>query len=448
MLATVALTLLCGAPLEARVRAAVSQQQLRYRLTTAEEVVALLGPAASRVEADDGGQRRLTLGYDGARLTLAKYSSDALPFTLRRVEVGGAELDLGASAPLLVLRDLRDLQRLPPFDGLLGVSLAQLDLRSEGARLGAMSFDSQTRWPDAGRLPQGFDPRARLERGKDPGLGVRGLHRDGVDGRGVGIAIIDQPLLRDHVEYQGALVRYEALGVAGVEPQMHAPAVASIAVGKTTGVAPRASLSFFAVPTWKADNEPVARALELLVKANEGLPPASRVRVVSISAGGFARWKHPERWRAARALAEQAGLLVLTCEPGDFPYGTLARAPDAPADEPASYTRGKHSGDDDAVRVPGAMRSYASERGPDIYTFDAEGGLSWATPWLAGLAALAFQVNPEARPAELRAWLVETATPTRAGPVVNPRKFIERARAAHPQLELARPPPKLPPPPP
>ncbi|HSL95742.1 MAG TPA: hypothetical protein VLA35_07490, partial [Thermoleophilia bacterium] len=51
-------------------------------------------------------------------------------------------------------------------------------------------------------------PRVRLERAKDPGLGVRDLHAQGVTGAGVSVAIIDGQLRRDHVEYADRLVAY------------------------------------------------------------------------------------------------------------------------------------------------------------------------------------------------------------------------------------------------
>jgi subtilisin family serine protease len=47
----------------------------------------------------------------------------------------------------------------------------------------------------------GFDPTRVTESGKDRGLEMRALHARGITGKGVGIAVIDQPLLVNHVEY-------------------------------------------------------------------------------------------------------------------------------------------------------------------------------------------------------------------------------------------------------
>ena len=69
-----------------------------------------------------------------------------------------------------------------------------------------------------------------------------------------GIAIIDQPSLRNHIEYEDRIIHYEEIDVQGVKPQMHGPPVCSIAVGKSCGVAPAASLVYYAMPMWEWDS--------------------------------------------------------------------------------------------------------------------------------------------------------------------------------------------------
>ena len=121
--------------------------------------------------------------------------------------------------------------------------LSRLDLTDRYADIIAASFDSKTIWPN--KLPKNFDPNAVMEQGKDPGLGVRTLHEQGVTGKGVGLAIIDQGLLTKHIEYKDQLRFYEEIHCAP-ETSMHGAAVASIAVGKTVGVAPDADLYYIA----------------------------------------------------------------------------------------------------------------------------------------------------------------------------------------------------------
>jgi subtilisin family serine protease len=138
---------------------------------------------------------------------------------------------------------------LPTFDpastepfqvDLRGYDLSGLDLSASSDDLLQADFDTQTVWPPADQMPSGFDPQQIMELGKNPGLGVRQLHARGVTGRGVGIAIIDAPLLVDHQEYANRVRLYEESDELGWRhARMHGVAVSSLAVGKTVGVAPR-----------------------------------------------------------------------------------------------------------------------------------------------------------------------------------------------------------------
>jgi hypothetical protein len=76
---------------------------------------------------------------------------------------------------------------------LRGRDISRLDLRKSLDDLLYADFDSRTTWPTADRMPEGFDHERIMELGKNPGLGVRKVHERGITGRGIGIAIIDQP---------------------------------------------------------------------------------------------------------------------------------------------------------------------------------------------------------------------------------------------------------------
>lgn len=79
-----------------------------------------------------------------------------------------------------------------------------------------------------------------MELGKNPGLEIRELHKLGITGKGIGIGVIDQALLVDHVEYKEQLKLYEEIHSIDENAVMHGPADgASIAVGKSVGVAPK-----------------------------------------------------------------------------------------------------------------------------------------------------------------------------------------------------------------
>jgi len=372
---------------------AVADGKIAYKLTTPDELKALFGPAEKEAVRNDGGK----------------------------------QLDIGQERQI-VLRNDDDLKKFDPFWGFANVSLANMDLRSYLQLLETMPFDSRTEWPGPDKLPDGFDPTALLEDGKNPGLGVRALHKQGVDGRGVGIAIIDQPLLKDHIEYADRIVQYEAIGVKGVPVQMHGPPVSSIAVGKTCGVAPAASLYYFAVPMWKPENKPYSDIIDKLIKLNANPNTTEKVKVVSISTGMFSQQANFERWQEALKKADQNGILIVTCAQDSIQYGMLAKIPGKDPDNPASYRSGIYGVRPGAVLVPTSNRTTASHTGSDIYSYWREAGMSWAAPYLAGLAVLAYQVNPEIEPKTIVTLLYKTAVKTNIGEVIQPENFIEAVR--------------------
>jgi subtilisin family serine protease len=415
------------------VRQAAAQGRILYKLTTPEEFKEIVGQP-TREEVGNRPGTRVNLFYPGFSAYFFGWPDE--PRTLGEVWCESRQIDIGQNRPV-VLRDEGDLSKFGKYNDICGADLSRLDLSQKGDLLERMTFDSLTVWPKPGRLPRGFEPGRRIEEGKNPGLGVRSLHQEGINGSGVGIAIVDGILRRDHIEYADRIKSYHDREMEIEEDKdfsHHAAAVCSIAVGKTCGVAPGASLHYYAVPAakWIESNRGFARTVEQIVGRNRNLPPSEKVRVISISIGVSQR-DHYDQWRAAADKAKKNGILVVTCDRQDFmPYGTLKRKagkdPDDPNNYGPSYLSGL-SGDGNAlVYVPIENRSMASHRGKDVYTFDTYGGNSWAAPYLAGLAALAFQVHPGISPDEIVELWKETATRTKLGPVVNPRGFIEAVK--------------------
>jgi len=412
------------------VRAAVREGRIVFRRTTLDELKALVGPPVRESTQHEDVLERIRLTYPGVEVVLVRDREGTAPPILFEVIAGDQEVEI-RQGRLVALRDRQDLERLDSFFGLEGVSLAALDLRNEAEELARLTFDTATVWPDASQLPPGFDPQALLEQGRNPGLGVRGLHAKGIDGRGIGLAIIDQPLVRDHREYTDQMVRYEELGVEGVPPQMHGPAVASIAVGKVCGVAPRAALHYYAVPMWSWRScEPYRQVIKNILAHNRGATGEQRIRVVSISQGMFSQWEDYAEWQETLAKAAAQGVLAVTCDRDWLDYGTLQRKESADPDDPTGYVRGRFGGPHDTLYVPAANRTIAGREGPEAYTYDRIGGMSWAAPYLAGLAALAFQINPELDPASIVRLWQEGATKTDVGPVINPTAFLAAVRTA------------------
>ncbi len=412
------------------VRAAAREGRIVRRRAIPDELRALLGPPTQEVSVDDGWLEKIRLIYPGVEAVFIRDMGRTTPPILFEVSAGGHGVDW--QDRLVVLRDRQDLERLDSFFGLEGVSLAALDLRSEAELLRGLSFNRDTVWPDPSRLPPGFDPQALLEQGKNPGLGVRGLHAEGLDGRGIGLAIIDQPLVVDHREYADRITKHDEPGVEGFPPQMHGPAVASVAVGKTCGVAPRATLHYYSVPmgSWQSC-EPYRALIERILARNRGSEGDQRIRAVSISAGWFPAWEGYAEWQDALARAAAQGVLVVTCDREWLDFGTLQRKEGADPEAPTAYVRGKHSYPQDVLYVPAGNRTIAGPEGPEAYTYDRIGGRSWSAPYLAGLGALAFQINPDLDPAIIVRLWQETATKTDVGPVINPAGFVAAVRRVH-----------------
>jgi len=408
-------------------RQAAADGKIAYKLTTPDELKNLLGPAENEAARNDGGMEIVELKYSDIQVMFGRMRRYSTPATLLWINVSGKPLDIGQERQI-ILRNEDDLKKFDPFWGFANASLVNLDLRNHAQILNKMPFDSHTKWPGSEKLPEGFDPAHLLEDGKNPGLGIRALHKQGVDGRGVGIAIIDQPLLKDHIEYADRIVQYEAIDVQGVPVQMHGPPVSSIAVGKTCGVAPGASLYYFAVPMWKPENQPYCDIIDKLIKLNADPKTTERVRVVSISTGMFSRQANFDRWQEVLKKADQNGILVVTCAQDTIQYGMLARIPGKDPDDPAGYQSGIYGVRPGAVLVPTSNRTTAGHTGRDVYTYWREAGMSWAAPYLAGLAVLAYQVNPEIEPKKIIILWQETAVQTNVGAVVQPEDFIEAVR--------------------
>lgn len=340
------------------------------------------------------------------------------------------------------------------FTGMVKEEVWGYDLRAMDARKADLSvvedwnevsFSTDTRWPDP--LPEGFSPEEILEFNKNPGLSIRDLHQQGFTGKGVAVAIVDQGLYTGHEEYAQNLKTYELIHCSDPDAQMHGPAVSSIAVGKTVGVAPEADLYYIGSTFghWTGngfvfDAAIVADCILRVCEMNEHLPPEGKIRVISISRGYHKEDSGYEEMQNAIRQADEQGILVLTTSTEAFyPFSLfgLSRGYFDDPDDRSSYgpsgwlrTDGDYSGPD-IVGVPMGSRAYAACTGPQNYEIEHEGGLSWAVPWLAGFYALCCQARPDITPAEFIELIkdtVQAVQPSSGGRVnvIDPEAVIAR----------------------
>jgi hypothetical protein len=372
------------------------------------------------------------------------YAITRLPRYRTRLTRDGSGI-VGELPPMQFAR--AELEALPayqpgsPFStevDLRAYDLTKLRLASRLTDLNHATFNTRTRWPE--ELPPGFDPAAIIEMGKNPGLGLRALHGTGVTGEGVGLAIIDQGLLVDHVEYKDQLRLYEEIHcLDGVAP-MHGPAVASIAVGKTVGVAPEADLYYIAETHTKhfllqiirtrslaegsfsdvVDFRVTAKSIRRLLEINRRLPEGKKIRVISITVGWLPYFGHTgyDDVTAAVAEAKKEGVFVVSTslrQDYGLSFHGLGRDPMGDPDRLSSYTESswdkyyldQHPGAA-PLFVPMGSRTTASPCGETEYVFYGVGGWSWCAPYIAGLYALACQVKPDITPEEFWAKAAET----------------------------------------
>ena len=289
-----------------------------------------------------------------------------------------------------------------------GFDVEQYDLSNYPADM--FSYTSLAKW---GKKPKGFNPKEVLEEGKNPGLGIRELHKRGIDGTGMSMAIIDDPLMA-HPEYQDNIAYYETFGY-GDNPyaSMHGSAVSSISVGKTCGVSPKAKLYFFAANSYenfrqdgmytskdKQTYQHVIHALERILKINEQLPDKEKIRIVSVSWNLLAQDKLTEQMNDILKKCQKAGIFVnhTGIEQEGLKEHGLDRDISKSADDVSGYKRSYFFQDKyqkDALCFPMNHRTVASHIRPDEYIHEAAGGWSWIKPYESALYLLAKQVSQD-----------------------------------------------------
>lgn len=379
------------------------------------------------------------------------------------------------------------------FDDLCGMNLSQEDLSGiDMDILLKCDFDTKTIWPDTDNLPLGFNPEKVIEEAKDPGLGIRELHKQGITGRGVKVAIIDQALssergkYSEHDEYPKDL-NYKEIGVEDESISQHGPAVASIFVGKTCGIAPGAELVYRAVASGEdsdgnRDFNVWADALLDIIELNKTLPREDRVRIVSCSIGYMEDRPEPglNRWIGTIKIAEEEGILI--SDVGDrtgvdyIGGGSSGDKHDIENYNYALFLKGMGEDDeildqlickkdvegilkrireikgeqlssksDEEIRqkiesvllngprkgiiVPSDYRTMSSKLGPDEYMYNGKGGMSWAVPYLSGIFALVWQIRPELKKEKIAEVISQTANVNSKGiRVINPIGTIEEVK--------------------
>ena len=347
-------------------------------------------------------------------------------------------------------------------------------------------FDTETIWPEKDKLPNGFNPKKLLEKSKNPGLGIKKLHEQGITGQGVVVAIIDLKLDINHPEYKDSISDYQEYDEAKNEPiSMHGPAVTSLLVGKDCGVAPGAKLVYKAVPSGRCFYSR-SKALNDIIENNKHIPQNEQVRIVSCSIGYMIDNPEPglDKWIKTIQKAQEAGIFVIDVGGDKIDIDFTGGGSPENKDDFESYRPGLAYNDEkedinklildkliaegnidkilewiketskDAllnisdsdlrkkiethlaelknkmateIIVPSDYRTMASswsKKGQ--YMYNGKGGMSWSVPYLAGLFALALQINPNLQKEEIAEIIKKSAVVNNKGlKIVNPEGIIE-----------------------
>lgn len=273
-----------------------------------------------------------------------------------------------------------------------------------------------------------------LQEAKTPPLGIKEIHKMGITGNGVNVAIIDQPLALDHPEYKGKIASYTNLVKNSNISSMHGPAVVSLLVGENLGTAPDAKVYYWATPTWEKDARYEVKALEQILEVNKTLPENKKIKFVSVSAApGMAEMRNYNNlWNEAVKKAQASGLCVVECTEGNrfvsagwidnnkFYYGF----PHLPMKK---MQQGQ-------VHVPNSHRTIAEsyDNKHFSYIYSGVGGLSWGIPYAVGILCLGQQLNPSLSANELKQILIDTAQENNC--IVNPQKFLEQVKLKNKEL--------------
>ncbi|ADK14424.1 Subtilase family protein [Clostridium ljungdahlii DSM 13528] len=293
-----------------------------------------------------------------------------------------------------------------------------------------ISFDKSTKWPQKSNLPAGYDPNKWFDMGKDPGLNLSKIHEKGITGKGISVAVIDKPIRSTHDEFKGRM-NYYKIGIPQTKPHFHGLACASILAGKTCGVASESKLYYFATPDLWIKSADYIKAVNKIIEINKSLPKNEKIRIVSVSDDVDKDNKNYSKWQKTLKKANSEGLTVVHADlfnKEKFSLGGCDASKDR--NNPLNYKLSKFYWDEKKIdksniMVPLDFKTTADNRSDAAYVYWGEGGVSWAIPYVTGLAALAWQVKPNLTFDQILDKLIETKTTTSEGRyIIDPEKFI------------------------
>jgi serine protease AprX len=331
---------------------------------------------------------------------------------------------------------VRKISSISPYQDIRWKDLRKIESQLDSSIIKTFTFNEKTVWPDKYKAYA----NSLLTKGKNPGLEIRNLHKQGITGKDVVVAIIDQNICLDHPEYVGKIKEYHDVGCnqPSKSSSMHGPAVLSLLVGDSIGTAPEARIYFVAAPSWTRDAKYQADALNWIIDKNNTLPESEKIRAVSISAApsgiGTPFTKNNSLWDSAYSNAIKAGLVIIDCTQNNgitAPCYYDIDSPDSIEKCLLGFPNWKYKVNSTHICVPTSLRTVAEEynQGVYSYTYWGQGGLSWAEPYLVGILALGWQLRPDISGQEMIKLLYSTSYSKEKGmKIIQPKLFVESVK--------------------
>lgn len=289
-----------------------------------------------------------------------------------------------------------------------------------GLDISKATFDDFTIWPrDISKMPKDFNPQEFMEKRKNPGLGIWQLHKQGIEGKGRNIAIIDASVLRPHLEYRDSLADYINLKDGDLSrAYANGGWGVSVMVGKTCGVAPKAKLYYFAVDFVDNDYSTYARALDKVCDLHQNLKSLGQNGIDVVVLNNL---YDKENLAEALQRARKLGIFVYTSLVNQTAlecrmYGDV--------DDPDDYVvHNNRVSDENSLCLIGYGQTVPCQYTIGSYLFNATSNLR--TFWLAGLYILGKCVKENLTSEKFFKMAFDTGDYRKGiGVIVNPQKLI------------------------
>lgn len=265
-----------------------------------------------------------------------------------------------------------------------------------------IAFSSSTIWPDKDKLPKGFNTSEILMECTTTNEQVIKLHKQGITGEGVTVAVIDSGFqAENHVEFKDAFLERCTLNNDNIDYHFHMEDVLSKLCGKNLGIAPQSKVLYYEIDFAEDDSKYVHDALmDILKKVENG----EKIRAVSCSFS-MTNYDRPfeyekENFEIIKQLKQKGCEVISSDMFGDkfFCCGTtfLNKKDDINLYNPASFLdeefKEKTKKCNNILCSGRTIPEYCSNDG---YKYEVVDCFSWTIPQGVGYYTLCLQVNPK-----------------------------------------------------